>query len=82
MYKIIVAPLLSACEAWMMRKSVWNKIQEDEMKYLRSVEGWPKVDSIKMSVTNWIYPQLAIRQTNGKAIFTQNGEYPHSIVTL
>jgi hypothetical protein len=47
-FKIMaVALLLYDSETWTPRKRDWNRIQEAEMKYLRTVKGCTRLDQIR-----------------------------------
>jgi hypothetical protein len=47
-YKIMAVPvLLYGSETWTPRKSDWNRIQAEEMKYLRTVKGCTRLDQIR-----------------------------------
>jgi hypothetical protein len=47
-YKIMAVPfLLYGSETWTPRKSDWNRIQAEELKYLRTVKGCTRLDQIR-----------------------------------
>jgi hypothetical protein len=42
-----VPVLLYDSETWTLRKRDWNRIEDAEMKYLRTVKGCTKLDQVR-----------------------------------
>jgi hypothetical protein len=61
--------LLYGSETWTPRKRDWNRIQEAEIKYLRTVKGCNKLDQIR---NEDIRNELAISALSGKIIEYKN----------
>jgi hypothetical protein len=65
-YKIMAVPvLLHGSKTWTLRKRDWNRIQAAEMKYLRTVKGYTRLDKIK---NEYIRNELGISPLSEKII--------------